>query len=152
MWCVLWVMHRVVWVDGDVRYDTGGGYVCRCAGSGRCVGDEEGYVYDWLVRDIVWCLGWPHGPCGDCVYNTLWGMVNHYVVTQQPCVYAPCYIVWFMLIWPSCNHAYYTCVSIVCYTPFTPLCTLTPPMSVLTLFCVYLPPNTPVCVCVCLSN
>ena len=45
MWCVLWVMHRVVCVEDVVGYDTGGRYVCRCAGSGRCVGVMiDGYV------------------------------------------------------------------------------------------------------------
>ena len=36
MWCVWWVMHRVVCVEDDVRYDTGGMI---------CVGlMSEGYV------------------------------------------------------------------------------------------------------------
>ena len=46
--------------------------MCRCAWSGRCVGVlrmamcmvyERGIYVGLMVRDIVWCLGWPHGPC-----------------------------------------------------------------------------------------
>ena len=63
VWCVWWVMHRVECIRMWYTMTQAGG---RCVGlivrvMCRCDGE----------MDIVWCLGWPHGPCGDCVSYTL---------------------------------------------------------------------------------